>query len=57
MNSEALGKSNFEDITLLKRGKVRDVYEIDDQLLIVGSDRISALTWLWMTRYLTRERS
>ena len=42
MNSEALGKSNFEDIKLLKRGKVRDVYEIDDQLLIVASDRISA---------------
>ena len=42
MNSEALGKSNFEDIKLLKRGKVRDVYEIDDQLLIVTSDRISA---------------
>ena len=42
MNSEALGRSNFEDIKLLKRGKVRDVYEIDDQLLIVASDRISA---------------
>ncbi len=42
MNSKALGKSNFEDIKLLKRGKVRDVYEIDDQLLIVASDRISA---------------
>ncbi|MBW1850097.1 MAG: phosphoribosylaminoimidazolesuccinocarboxamide synthase [Deltaproteobacteria bacterium] len=42
MNSEAFGKSNFEDITLLKRGKVRDVYEIEDQLLIVASDRISA---------------
>ena len=42
MNSEALGKSNFEDIKLLKRGKVRDVYEIDDKLLIVASDRISA---------------
>ncbi len=42
MNSEALGNSNFEDIKLLKRGKVRDVYEIDDQLLIVASDRISA---------------
>jgi len=42
VNSEAFGKSNFEDITLLKRGKVRDVYEIEDQLLIVASDRISA---------------
>jgi phosphoribosylaminoimidazole-succinocarboxamide synthase len=42
MNSQVLGKSNFEGITLLKRGKVRDVYEIGDQLLIVASDRISA---------------
>ncbi len=42
MNSEALGRSNFEDIKLVKRGKVRDVYEIDNQLLIVTSDRISA---------------
>jgi len=42
MTSGVLGKSNFEDIHLLKRGKVRDVYEIDGQLLIVASDRISA---------------
>ncbi len=42
MDSEVLGKSNFEDISLLKRGKVRDVYEIDENLLIVTSDRISA---------------
>lgn len=27
---------------LLARGKVRDIYELDDQLLIVASDRISA---------------
>ena len=42
MTSDVLGKSNFEDIKLLKRGKVRDVYEIEDKLLIVASDRISA---------------
>lgn len=42
MNSEVLRKSDFEDIKLLKRGKVRDVYEIEEQLLIVASDRISA---------------
>jgi phosphoribosylaminoimidazole-succinocarboxamide synthase len=35
-------ESNFEGITLLKRGKVRDVYEIEDKLLIVASDRMSA---------------
>src|SRR5712692_3146063 len=31
------------DLTLLRRGKVRDVYEVDeDRLLIVATDRISA---------------
>ncbi|NQU12713.1 MAG: phosphoribosylaminoimidazolesuccinocarboxamide synthase [Desulfobacteraceae bacterium] len=42
MGSDALERSDFKDIQLVKRGKVRDVYEIDDQLLIVASDRMSA---------------
>ena len=42
MNEGVLKETNFEGIKLLKRGKVRDIYEIDDQLLIVASDRISA---------------
>lgn len=42
MKSLILEKSNLELIQLLKRGKVRDVYELDDHLLIVASDRISA---------------
>ncbi len=33
----------FSDLNLLRRGKVRDVYEVDsDRLLIVATDRISA---------------
>jgi phosphoribosylaminoimidazole-succinocarboxamide synthase len=33
----------YVDLNLLKRGKVRDVYEVDDaRLLIVATDRISA---------------
>ncbi|MDA8240930.1 MAG: phosphoribosylaminoimidazolesuccinocarboxamide synthase [Nitrospiraceae bacterium] len=35
-------KTNFPDVNLLRRGKVRDVYEIDEYLLIVATDRISA---------------
>jgi phosphoribosylaminoimidazole-succinocarboxamide synthase len=37
-------KTNQElsDLKLLRSGKVREVYEIDDKLLIVASDRISA---------------
>ncbi|MFO7739703.1 MAG: phosphoribosylaminoimidazolesuccinocarboxamide synthase [Desulfatiglandaceae bacterium] len=42
MNSEVLKRSDFEGIRLLKRGKVRDVYEVGDDLLIVASDRMSA---------------
>jgi phosphoribosylaminoimidazole-succinocarboxamide synthase len=34
--------ADFQDVKLYKRGKVRDVYELEDQLLIVASDRISA---------------
>ncbi len=42
MDSDIIKKTDFDDITLLKRGKVRDVYEIDEYLVIVASDRISA---------------
>ena len=33
----------------LKRGKVRDVYDLGQQLLIVSSDRISAFDWVLPT--------
>ena len=42
MGKAILERTDMPDIPLLKRGKVRDVYEIEDQLLIVASDRISA---------------
>ena len=42
MNENIIIRSNFEDLNLVRRGKVRDVYEIDDKLLIVASDRMSA---------------
>ncbi len=35
-------ETNFPDLALLKRGKVRDVYEVADKLLIVATDRVSA---------------
>lgn len=35
-------KTDFKDIKLVKRGKVRDIYEIDDMYLLVSSDRLSA---------------
>ena len=42
MHENIMLKSDFEDLKLVKRGKVRDVYVVDDKLLIVASDRMSA---------------
>jgi phosphoribosylaminoimidazole-succinocarboxamide synthase len=42
MDKGVLISSNFEDLKLIKRGKVRDIYEVEDKLLIVASDRMSA---------------
>ncbi|HLO00340.1 MAG TPA: phosphoribosylaminoimidazolesuccinocarboxamide synthase [Pyrinomonadaceae bacterium] len=43
MTSAAVLQVSIPDLKLVKRGKVRDVYEVDDQhLLIVATDRISA---------------
>ena len=35
-------ETNFPDLKLWHRGKVRDIYEFDEYLLIVATDRISA---------------
>lgn len=41
--TQALFESNIKSLKLLGRGKVRDIYAVgDDQLLIVTSDRLSA---------------
>lgn len=42
MTAKVLLQTNFTDLRLLKRGKVRDIYDLDDYLLIVSTDRISA---------------
>jgi phosphoribosylaminoimidazole-succinocarboxamide synthase len=42
MAEPVLVESQFEGLALTKRGKVRDVYEVDQKLLIVASDRMSA---------------
>jgi len=41
MNQEVLLSTEFKDLNLYKRGKVRDVYDLGDRLLIVSTDRIS----------------
>ncbi|MEW6417941.1 MAG: phosphoribosylaminoimidazolesuccinocarboxamide synthase [Nitrospirota bacterium] len=35
-------QTDFPDITFVKRGKVRDIYDIGEHLLLVATDRISA---------------
>src|SRR4030066_2308400 len=35
-------KTDFPDIPLVKRGKVRDIYDLGEHLLLVATDRISA---------------
>lgn len=40
--AQILMETDLKDIKFLRRGKVRDVYEIDDYLLIIATDRVSA---------------
>ncbi len=42
MASDVMTRSDLTGLKLVKRGKVRDVYEVEGALLIVASDRISA---------------
>ncbi|AEH43955.1 phosphoribosylaminoimidazole-succinocarboxamide synthase [Thermodesulfatator indicus DSM 15286] len=39
---KALFETNFSGLKLFKRGKVRDIYDLGDKLLLVATDRISA---------------
>lgn len=41
MSEKVLLTTDFKDLKLFRRGKVRDVYDLDDKLLIVSTDRIS----------------
>jgi phosphoribosylaminoimidazole-succinocarboxamide synthase len=39
---QAVIETNIEALNLMKRGKVRDIYDLGDYLLMVATDRISA---------------
>src|SRR5580765_4516146 len=39
-------ETNLSGLTLARRGKVRDVYDLGEQLLIVATDRISAFDYV-----------
>jgi phosphoribosylaminoimidazole-succinocarboxamide synthase len=42
----ALLRTDFRDLALRSRGKVRDVYDLGADLLFVATDRISAFDWV-----------
>jgi phosphoribosylaminoimidazole-succinocarboxamide synthase len=42
MSSNVISLTEFKSLTLKGRGKVRDIYDLGDRLLIVATDRISA---------------
>lgn len=41
-NMDPIIETNFPNLTFLKRGKVRDIYDVGDYLLFVATDRLSA---------------
>ena len=43
---KAYSEINIPELHLYKKGKVRDVYEVEDMLFIVASDRISAFDYI-----------
>lgn len=42
MNDSTMLNSTVPELPLVARGKVRDIYDLDDALLVVATDRISA---------------
>ncbi len=46
METKALCETHLPARTPIARGKVRDIYDLGDQLVIVATDRISAFDWV-----------
>jgi phosphoribosylaminoimidazole-succinocarboxamide synthase len=46
ITSVPLLETSFPDLTLHGRGKVRDIYQVGDDLLLVATDRISAFDYV-----------
>ncbi len=42
MNNQVIKTTELKELKLAKRGKVRDIYEIEENYLIVSTDRLSA---------------
>ena len=46
LSTAPLLETSFPDLKLHGRGKVRDIYQVDDALLLVATDRISAFDYV-----------
>ena len=42
MSQNVITETNLTNLDLANRGKVRDLYDLGEQLLIISTDRISA---------------
>ena len=42
MNEKIILQTNFQNLNLVKQGKVRDIYDVGEYFLIVSTDRLSA---------------
>lgn len=50
MAAQTVSKTSIEELDLIHRGKVHDVYKInDEQLLLVATDRLSAFDCILLT--------
>jgi phosphoribosylaminoimidazole-succinocarboxamide synthase len=45
-SAKAVYQTELEGVDLVSRGKVRDIYDLGDQLLIVATDRLSAFDYI-----------
>ncbi len=43
---DSIKQTNIKDIKLFRRGKVRDVYDLNENLLVISTDRISAFDYV-----------
>src|ERR1700675_2222705 len=46
MSSSVVLETNLSGLSLARRGKVRDVYDLGEHLVIVATDRISAFDYI-----------
>jgi len=49
MSNKLIGDTDFLGLPLFKKGKVRDIYDFGDKLLVIATDRISAFDVVFPT--------